>query len=1070
MWEVMLGIIQPRPIWRITQCVTVAALVALLSHVSIATAQDIRIIDRFAGGSNGDTGPATGASMRPLGTAIDGQGNVYFADVQSNSVRRIAAATGIITTVAGNGEEGDNGLGGPAIHATFRGPSDVDIDSAGNLYIVDRGNHKIKRVAAATGIIQTVAGNGSAGYSGDGGPATSAKLYNPTSVAVEDDGTFFIADTTNERIRQVFPGGGIRTIAGTGVSGFTGDGGPASNARIGRPWGIGVDSDGNIYFAELLNQRIRMVVRATETIHTFAGTGQFAFCDNVPRLNACFKNPTNVDYDPVADALYVGDSGNQRIRKVPLGSGNVSTVAGSGFIGFSGDGGPATQGRFNGPGGIAVHPNFGIYVADEANFRIRHVSTHAVPLLSTYAGNGNEQHGGDGGPATAGKLNGPVALRADEFGNLYIADTLNQRIRKVDSAGTISTVAGTGDSGFSGDGGPATSAKLTSPAGVAADRNGNVYFSDTSNNRVRRVAPNGIVTTLFGTGQATSTGDNGPAAAATVIRPSGLSVFENAAGTQRYLYVTEPASQKIRRVDLNTNTVIRFAGTGSRGSAGDGGLATGAQLSTPLDVATDSLGNVYIADGGNHKIRKVAAGIITTLAGDGVFRYGGDGGLAISASLALPDGVAVDPQGNVFINDSANLRIRVVTLDGKIHTAAGTGVPTGSIDGDGGNPIDDLGDGGPATSASFSQGTAIAIDPVGNAFIADNTPSHTKDTIRWVEDIATLYGGPLPQGSVSGTVRHAITQGPVPAVTVHVMGPTNDSESTSSSGSYTASALPLATWLVEPAKQAGFGSGAISPLDASYVLQYLVNSRDLTVAQRLACDVTGDGDLSALDATRIIQRSLGSQTPFPAAATCESDWLFIPSAAASQNQTQLQPLLGGGTTCRMGAVQFSPLAGQPTGQDFLGVVLGDCTGNWNSGSGGATSSLSRTGRSGASTVTVGPERRNRTRLRVPFSVAGAKGFNAMEARIGFDPDVLRPVGVVTRGAARDAIMSWQTTDRGLLVLALASGKQIPAPANSVVVVDFQILSEDRRPAILSAQVRLDESDVSVRLARRTKRR
>lgn len=1067
----MLRIIQPVPIRRGTQRVTALALVTLLGLFSSAYAQDVRIIDVFAGGSNGDTGPATGASMRPLGAAIDNQGNVYFADVQSNCVRRIAFATGIITTVAGNGEEGDNGIGGLAIHATFRGPSDVDIDSAGNLYIVDRGNHRIKRVNAATGTIHNVAGNGVPGYSGDGGPATSAKLYNPTSIAVEDDGTIFIADTTNERIRQVFPGGGIRTIAGNGTSGFAGDGGPASNARIGRPWGIGVDDDGNIYFAELLNQRIRMVERATEKIFTFAGTGQFAFCDNVAPQNACFKNPTNVDYDPVADALFVGDSGNQRIRKIPLGGGNVTTVAGIGFIGFEGDGGPATQARFNGPGGIAVHPSFGIFVSDEMNFRIRRVAPGANPLISTYAGNGNQQHGGDGGPATAAKLHGPVAIKADEFGNLYIADTLNQRIRKINSTGVITTVAGNGNSGFSGDGGQATNATMTSPAGVAADRNGNVYFSDTSNNRVRRVAPNGTVATIFGTGQATSTGDNGPAAAATVIRPSGLAVFENANGTQRYLYVTEPASQKIRRIDLNTNTVIRFAGTGTRGAAGDGGLATLAQLSTPLDVATDGLGNVYIADGGNHKIRKVtASSIITTIAGDGVFRYAGDGGLAISASLALPDGVAVDARGNVFINDSANLRIRVVTPDAKIHTAVGTGVQTGSIDGDGGNPLDDLGDGGPATEASFSQPTAVAIDAAGHAYISDNTPSHTKDTIRWVEDITTLYGGALPLGAVSGQVRHAITQAPVPGVTVHVMGPTNGTQSTSSGGAYAATALPLATWLIEPAKQAGFASGAISALDASYVLQHMVNSRDLTNSQQLACDVTGDGGLSALDATRIMQRALGSQVPFPAAASCGSDWLFVPNAASSQNQTQLQPLLDNGTTCRMGAVQFSPLAGQPSGQDFLGVVLGDCTGNWNTGSGGATSGVTRAGQPGASNVTIGPERRKRTRLRVPFSVGGANGFNAIEARIGFDADVLLPVGVVARGAAKDAILSWATVDRGMLVIALASGKSIPTPANSVVVVEFQVLAESRRPAIVSAQVRLDETDVRVRMSRRSERR
>ncbi len=1063
----MLRNVHPEPVAWFLRRVFVACLLLLVGFIPFANAQSVRIIDRFAGGSNGDGGPASGASMRPLGTAIDAQGNVFIADVQSNSVRRIDRATGVISTVAGNGSQGSSGDGGLAVDATFRNPSDVDVDAAGNLYIVDRGNHKIRRVNAANGIIQTVAGTGVAGYSGDNGPATSAQLYNPTSVAAENDGTFFIADTTNERIRQVFPSGGIRTFAGNGVSGFTGDNGPATNARIGRPWGIGVDDDGNVYFPEMLNQRIRMVKRSTETIHTFAGTGQFAFCDNVAPLSACFKNPTNVDYDPVADALYVGDSGNQRIRKIPLNGGNVTTVAGTGFLGFTGDGGPATQARFNGPGGIAVHPTFGIYVADEQNFRIRHINTAATPLISTYAGNGNEPHGGDGGPAMSAKLNGPGALTTDDFGNLYIADSLNQRIRKVNASGTMTTLAGSGASGFSGDGGQATNASLTSPSGVAADRNGNVYLSDTSNHRVRRVAPNGVITTIFGTGQGTSTGDNGPATAATVVRPSGLAVYENLSGTQRYLYVTEPASQKIRRVDLNTNTVIRFAGTGTRGAAGDGGLATSAQLATPLDVATDSLGNVYIADGGNHKVRKVSAGIITTFAGDGVFRYAGDGGLAISASLALPKGVDVDAHGNVYINDSFNLRLRVVTMDGKIHTAAGTGEQTGSIDGEGGNPLDNLGDGGAATNASFYQPMAIAVDPAGNAYIADNSASHTKDTVRWIEDISTLYGGMLPQGAVSGQVRHAITLAPLGNVEIQVQGPTSFSQMTSGSGAYMAPNLPLATWLLEPSKQGGFGSGAVSPLDASYVLQHIVNMRDLTPAQKLACDVTGDGGISALDATRIMQKALGSAAEFPAAAACGSDWLFLPNAGSAQNQTQLPPLLDSGSTCRMGAVQFSPLAGQPDGQDFLGVVLGDCTGNWNTGPGAATSALTR---GNAATVTIGPERRSRTRLRIPISVAGRGGFHALEAQVGFDPDLMRPISVTTRGSAKDALVSWKRVDSGSIALAVASGRQIAAPAKSIVVIEFEINGSDRRPAIRTAQARVDETDVSVRVARRTTRR
>lgn len=1075
--KVTLRIVQSGSTRRYAQSLA-AALLAIVVGWTAHGAADVRIIDRFAGAGNGDTGPASSASMQPAGVAVDSQGNVFFADVMFHSVRRIDAVTGIITTVAGSGAAGDAGDGGSAVDANLRNPSDVEVDTNGNLYIADRGNHKIKRVAAGTGIIQTIAGTGEAGYSGDGGQATAAKLNNPTSIAVEADGTVFIADTTNDRIRQVLPNGMIRTIAGNGVSGYAGDGGPAAAARLGRPWGMTLDSNGNIYFAELLNQRIRVVHRASETINTFAGNGQFAFCDNVAPLNACFKNPSYVAYDSGTDAIFVSDSGNHRIRRIPRSGGNVTTFAGDGFVGFYGDGGAAIQARFNGPGGIAARANLGVYLADEFNYRLRRIGASSPHVITTIAGNGNLSHSGDGGPAIAAKLKGPVALRTDENGNLYIADSLNQRVRRVDTRGMITTVAGNGNSGYSGDGGQATQASLTSPSGVAADRSGNVYISDTSNHRVRRVAPNGVITTIFGTGVGSSTGDNGPASQATVVRPNGLAVYENSTGTVRFLYVVEPSSHKIRRVDLNTNTVIRFAGTGSMGGTGDGGLAVNAQLAIPLDVAADADGNVYIADAGNHRIRKVSlAGIITTVAGNGTMGFAGDGGAATAARLSVPDGVDVDTSGNIYINDSSNLRVRVVTTNGTIHTAAGNGIRTGSIDGAGGNPLDDLGDGGAATAATFNQPAAVAVDGAGNLYVSDNTPSHAKDTVRWVENISTLYGAPPPppppppQGGISGQVRHALTQGPIPAVNVKVAGVVTQNHVTSTSGNYAAGDLSLVNWMVEPWKQAGFASGAISPLDASYVLQYLVNARDLSPEQILACDVTGDGNLSALDATRIMQRALGSPAPFPAAESCGSDWLFFPNAASAQNQTQLPPLLSGGTTCRKGAVQFNPLAASAQGQDFLAVVIGDCTGNWNGGAGAATSALSRGRSAGAFDVVVGPERRNRSRVRLPISIGGQGGFNAVEARIGFDPTRLRPIDVRSRGAdTQGALVSWRADGRGNVTVALASGRKIASPATAVVAIDFEILEPGPQSGIRSAQVRVDESEARVRVGRRNARR
>lgn len=208
-----------------------------------------------------------------------------------------------------------------------------------------------------------------------------------------------------------------------------------------------------------------------------------------------------------------------------------------------------------------------------------------------------------------------------------------------------------------------------------------------------------------------------------------------------------------------------------------------------------------------------------------------------------------------------------------------------------------------ATRASFTQNAAVAIDSNGNAYIADNQ----ADTIRWIIDFSTLYEGTSPQtGAIFGQIQYASTSAPgVPSVTVEVRGPGTVIESTNSSGAYAAEDLELATWTVEPSKQGGFGSSVISGLDASYVLQHLVGSRTLSNAQKLACDVTGDGSLSSLDATRILQRSIEPRISFPAADNCSSDWLFIPDAASAQNQSQIQPLLQGGTTCRMGAIQYS---------------------------------------------------------------------------------------------------------------------------------------------------------------------
>jgi sugar lactone lactonase YvrE len=300
------------------------------------------------------------------------------------------------------------------------------VDVVGNLYIADTGNYRVREVAA-NGIISTVAGGGSIGYSGDGGPATSAGLNYPYGVAVDVAGNLYIADFFNSRVRKVATNGTISTVAGGGGS-YPGDGGPATNAVLGNVTGVAVDVAGN---------------------------------------------------------LYIADPDNNRIRKVAA-NGTISTVAGNGTLGYSGDGGPATSAQLWSPDGVAVDVAGNLYIADGNNNRIRKVATNG--MISTVAGNGSLGYSGDGGPATSAQMDFPWGLAVDSVGNLYIADGNNNRIRKVATNGTISTVAGNGSYGYSGDGGPATSAELSGAYGVALDAAGNLYIADTYNCRIRKVA------------------------------------------------------------------------------------------------------------------------------------------------------------------------------------------------------------------------------------------------------------------------------------------------------------------------------------------------------------------------------------------------------------------------------------------------------------------------------------------------------------------------------------------------------------------------------------------------------
>ena len=334
--------------------------------------------------------------------------------------------------------------------------------------------------------IETVAGTGAFGFSGDGGPATAAQLDNPRGVALDSAGNLYIADSTNNRIRQVDASGNISTFAGTGSSGFSGDGGPAAAAQIFAPGGVALDSAGNLYIGGSSNHRVRRV-NPLGVISTVAGTGSTGFSgDGGPAAAAQFRFPIGVAVDGNGRNLYIADNQNHRIRKVDA-SGNISTVAGTGTAGFGGDGGQATAAMLDDPVDVALDGAGNLYIADQSNHRIRRVD--ASGNISTVAGTGTAGFGGDGGAATAAMLDDPLGVALDGAGNLYIADRDNHRIRRVDASGTISTIAGTGTIGFGGDGGPASAAQLSSPGSVAVDGASRyIYVSDAGNQRIRRIS------------------------------------------------------------------------------------------------------------------------------------------------------------------------------------------------------------------------------------------------------------------------------------------------------------------------------------------------------------------------------------------------------------------------------------------------------------------------------------------------------------------------------------------------------------------------------------------------------
>jgi sugar lactone lactonase YvrE len=597
------------------------------------------VINTFAGtgicGYSGDGGPAKSAEIStPYGVAFDNHGNLLITD--GARIRQITPG-GVISTIAGNGTFGYSGDGGLATQASLSGPLGISVDPVGDIYIADTGNNVIRRVNTK-GIIRTVAGNNTAGFSGDGGPATSASLNFPWSVAADARGNFYIADSNNDRIRKVSSTGTITTYAGNGSFGNTGSGGPASSASIGLPYGLLVGA-GKLYLGTGL---VWAVDLKTEIITITAGNGGFGFNgDGNTALSTSFGQTDGMAFDG-AGGMYVVDTSNNRLRHIPSNQ-IVSTTAG----GDVGDGARGTSASLNFDfnfAHVAFDPAGNLYIVDIANARVRKVTPSGT--ITTLAGTGITGYSGDGGPAASATLSLPQAVVADGNGNIYIADGGNEVIRKVDSSGTITTFLKFYTTSHSSE--------TARAVALAIDASGTIYAPD-GVTTVWKITPSAATTLIAGV--LTNAGYNGdgiPATQAWLDFPTGLAV--DSTGN---LYISDWLNNRIRKVDTG-GIISTVAGNGTSGFSGDGGPATSATLFLPSDVAVDAKGNFYIADWINFRVRSVnSSGTIETLAGSGGFGYNGNGIPATEANM-FPVGLAVGPSGAVYVADQSSYRVRKI--------------------------------------------------------------------------------------------------------------------------------------------------------------------------------------------------------------------------------------------------------------------------------------------------------------------------------------------------------------------------------------------------------------------------
>jgi len=809
------------------------------------------VISTFAGGPLGPVKATTESqSASQMATAtIGGVSYLYVADPQNDVIHRINLATDVETVVAGAYAGGHPDVGYPAAQSQLTMPQGVAVDSSGDIVIADSSVIRFVPAMSGTyfgqsmigGDMYTIAGDGTTGLSGNSGPATSAELDSPQAVAF-DGGAIVVADTYNNQIRfipatsgtyfgQSMTADDIYAVAGSGIAGYSGDSGVATNAELQDPKGVAVTASGDILIGDSGNNVVRFVPMtsgthfgqsmAADDIYTIAGTGTAGYTGNGrPATGGEMNSPADVNVDSSGDVI-IADSSNYSVRFIPATSGthfgqsmiadDIYTIAGHDALGNSGNGSSAITASMGSLTGVSADAGGNVFLSDTTNDTVRVVASSPESLVGqnvnandiyNVAGSGPNTETQFTGPAVSAELNDPSIIRTDAAGDIFLAEAGSNAIRFVPAssgtyygqsmtAGNIYTIAGNGTVGYSGDGGAATSAQLHYPNGVAVDAQGDVAIADTRNNVIRFVPKvsgtyfgqsmtSGDIYTIAGDGSPGNTGNGGIGTSAKVKYPSGVS-FDSAGD----LVFADNYNHEVRFIpsisgtyfgqSMTSGDIYAIAGNGTEGYSGDGGLATAATLNYPASVSVDGTAGILIADSNNFVVRFVAAtsgtffgqsmtaNDIYTIAGNGIEGYSGDGGVATSAKLDQIRDVTLDAAGDLLITDAGNDVVRFVPassgayfgqsmIGGHIYTIAGAGWSDYHFGGDGGPPLD----------AQFAWLASTIPDGSGGYYIVDNLDlrvRHVSVNDTSTTDVTTTYGydtnGELtsmttPNGNVAG--------------------------------------------------------------------------------------------------------------------------------------------------------------------------------------------------------------------------------------------------------------------------------------------------------------------------------